>query len=122
MPKSRTLILAALLVAAPLAAFAQTEGVPPAQNRHIDLKSMTPEQLDAFLKQSFTHADRNADGFIDITEAPEKRMTTTKNGRATSEVAGKDLWIADYDQNKDKKVSWEEYRNFTVSLVKRAPR
>ncbi len=115
-------IVAVILALAPVAALAQTEGGAPPTPRHIDLKSMTPEALDAFLKASFKRTDRNGDGFVDAEEAPEKRVTKTKNGQTTSEFAGKDLWIADYDQNKDKKVSWEEYRAFTTSLVKRAPR
>lgn len=120
MTKSHTLIVAAVLAVSPLAAFAQTQGSPPAQNRTVDIKSMTPEALEAFVKQTFVRADRNADGFIDASEAPQKRVTETRNGQTTSDMSGKDLWIADYDQNKDGKVSWDEYRTFTLSLMKRA--
>ncbi|MFT4254669.1 MAG: EF-hand domain-containing protein [Caulobacter sp.] len=124
MTKSLPLIMATMLALSPLAATAQTPatGATPATARRIDLKSMSPEALEAFLKESFKRADRNGDGFIDAQEAPEKRITRTKNGQTASEASGKDLWIADYDQNKDKKVSWEEFRDFTTSLAKRAPR
>lgn len=123
MSKPVASILAAVLALAPFTtALAQPEGATPATPRRIDLKSLSPEALDKFLKESFQRTDKNGDGFIDYSEAPEKRVTKTKNGQTMSETGGKDLWIADYDENKDKKVSWDEYRKFTVAMVKRAPR
>ncbi len=91
---------------------------PLAKDRRRDLTHMSDAQVLEFAKTSFVMTDRNKDGFIELEEAPKARVTSKKNGEIVNSETGHEVWLARFDQNKDAKVSWDEYYSKVKFLSK----
>ncbi|MFT4254672.1 MAG: EF-hand domain-containing protein [Caulobacter sp.] len=92
---------------------------PSAQNTRRDLTHMNDVQLLEFAKTSFLMTDRNKDGVIELDEAPKARVTNKKNGEVVNTETSPELWITRFDEDKDNKVSWDEYYAKVKFLAKK---
>lgn len=91
---------------------------PQSKQARRDLSMMSDKQLLDFSKTSFVMTDRNRDGFIELAEAPKARITSKKNGATVKTDSGSSVWMERFDQNKDAKVSWDEYYGKVKFLAK----
>lgn len=104
------------------------EGLNGASSGHVpgvmtidgaDWERVPPEERAAFLTEAFARLDKDRSGYVEQAEVPGSGfrigmtpMEAVRSEPDADEVeAGRRRWIAVYDQNDDRRISLDEYRN-----------
>lgn len=111
--------LSAVLVAAFTFASRQDPFSEPVEAARPNILALSPERLHQLLKDSFGMTDKNADGYIDATEAPEGRSTQTNPDGTQIVRTGPDIWVEGMDEDQDRRVNWDEFHKSNLDAVEK---